>query len=243
MIKKIFLGLVLLAVIAVALIYFFFSGALNKEIKSGVEKFGPQITQTDVTLESANLSILSGSGTLTGLHIGNPDGYDSKDVFALGEIDLNVDIGSVFSDKVIIEHIIIKQPEISYEKTLMNSNIKELLKNIEEFTGAKDTSAPEPEAESGASKQVVIKKLVIEEGKIYVGLMGVGQTVTLPRIEMTDIGEDGSQVTIAEALDLILTTVLKNIGPAIAEGGGGLGESAGDAVDKATDSIKGLFGK
>lgn len=250
MIKKIFLGLVLLAVIALALIYFFFSSTLNKGIKSGVEKFGPQITQTDVTLESANLSILSGSGTLKGLNIGNPDGYDSEDIFALGEIDLNVDIGSVFSDKIIIEHIIIKQPEISYEKTLTNSNVKELLKNIEEFTGPKDTSEPEPEAESGASKQVVIKKLVIEEGKIYVGLMGVGQTVTLPRIEMTDIGEDGSQVNIAEALDLILSTVLKNIGPAITEAGGGLGgaaekmgESAGEAVDKATDSIKGLFGK
>jgi hypothetical protein len=263
MIKKIFLGIFLLAVIALGAISFFFSSALNKGIKSSVEKFGPEITQTAVTLESANLSILGGSGTLKGLNVGNPEGFNSENIFALGQIDLKVDTSSVFSDKIMIDHIIIKQPEISYEKTLTNSNVKELMKNIEEFTGPKDTSEPEPEAESGASKQVVIKKLVIEEGKIYVGLMGVGQTVSLPRIEMNNIGEDGKQIGMAEALDVILTTVLTNIGPAIANAGdlGGaaidalktqglekadqtaekVGEAAGNAVNKATDSIKGLF--
>lgn len=262
MIKKIFLGLVFLAVIALVAIYFFFSSALNTGIKSGVETFGPEVTQTDVTLESANLSIFGGSGTLKGLNVGNPEGFDSENIFSLGQIDLKIQLRSLTSDKIIIEHIIIKQPEISYEKTLTNSNVKELMKNIEEFTGPKDTSEPEPD-DAGSSKQVVIKKLVIEEGKIYVGLMGVGHTVSLPRIEMNDIGEEGSQMSMADALDTILATVLKNIGPAIANAGelggaavdalktqglekadqavGKAGEAAGDAVNKATDGIKGLF--
>jgi uncharacterized protein involved in outer membrane biogenesis len=260
MIKKIFLGLILLAVLAAAAIYFVGSSALNKGIKSGVETFGPKVTQTNVTLEDVNLSILSGSGTLKNLNVGNPEGYKSDNIFALGEIDLKVDTSTAFSDKIVIDHIIIKKPEISYEKSLSSSNVKELLKNIEEFTGpsSSDTSSTE---DTGAKKQVVIKKLIIEDGTIYVGALGVGQTVALPRIEMEDIGESGEQMSIAEVTDLVINKVLANIGPSIAGAGdllkdGGaaalqsvtkgasekLNEATGDAVNKASESIKGLFG-
>ena len=254
MIKKIFLFLVILAIAGAAAIYFLGSSFLNKGIKTGVEKFGPEVTQTPVRLDEVNLSILSGNGTLTGLYVGNPDGYKSENIFALGEIDVDIDTGSVFSDKIIINKIHIKQPEISYEKTLLSSNVKALLKNIEEFTDSAEESAPEPEAEAptadGSSKQVVIKELIIEDGTIFVGLMGAGTTVPLPRIEMNNIGETGNKKSMAEIIDLVLTEVLKSIGPAIADAGDIVGEGGKAALEegegalnKATDSIKGLFGK
>lgn len=262
MIKKLLLALIPLAVIAVALIYFIGSSALNKGIKSGVETFGHSVTQTDVTLDSANISILTGSGSLKGLNVGNPDGYKSEDIFALGEIDLKVDTGTVFSDKIVIDHIIIRKPEISYEKSFTSSNVKELLKNIEEFTGPKNQNEPALEEDAGAKKQVVIRKLLIEDGAIYVGALGIGQTVPLPTIEMENIGEEGNQMSMAEVIDLVLTKVVQSIGPAIANAGdllkrGGqaaldgatenatkaLDSAAGDAVDKASESLKGLFGK
>ncbi|MGZ0653969.1 hypothetical protein ACWPKS_00025 [Coraliomargarita sp. W4R72] len=255
MFKKLLLGLLLLAIIAGAAIYFVLSGGLNKQIKNGVETYGPRVTQTDVTLADVNLSILSGSGTLKGLNVGNPEGYKSENIFALGQIDLKVDTSTVFSDKIVIDHIIIKKPEISYEKTFTSSNVKQLMKNIQEFTGPADSSdpTPEPESASGAKKQVVIRQLIIEDGTVYVGAMGIGQTVTLPRIEMNDIGEGGQQMTMAEVIDLVLSKVLQSIGPAIADAGN-LGGAAVDAlktqglekVDQATEkvgeSIKGLFG-
>ncbi|CAA6691619.1 MULTISPECIES: hypothetical protein [unclassified Lentimonas] len=242
MIKKIFLFLLILAIAGAAAVYFFGSSALNKGIKTAVEKFGPEVTQTAVRLDDVNISVLSGNGTLTGLYVGNPDGYENENIFALGEIDVDIDTGSVFSDKIIINKIHIKKPEISYEKTLLSSNIKALLNNIEEFSGSSDKTTPEPEAgtpaESGPSKQVVIKQLIIEDGTIFVGLMGNSTTVPLPRIEMNDIGETGNKKSMAEVIDLVLTEVLKSIGPAIAESGDGEG-----VINKATDSIKGLFGK
>ena len=254
MIKKIFLFLVILAVAAVAAIYFLGSSALNKGIKTAVEKFGPEITQTPVRLDEVDLSILSGNGTLTGLYVGNPDGYKSENIFALGQIEVDIDTSSVFSDKIIINKIIIKKPEISYEKTLMSSNIKALMENIDAFTGSADENAPELEeavpAEDGSAKQVVIKQLVIEDGTVFVGLMGAGTTVPLPRIEMNDIGEDGNNKSMPEIIDLIITEVLTSIGPAIAGTGDIVGEGGKDvleqgeaALEKATDSIKGLFGK
>jgi len=261
MIKKILLTLVLLAVLGLAAIYFFGSSALNKGIKSGVETYGPRVTQTPVTLESVNLSILSGSGTLKQLKVGNPEGFQSENIFALGRIDIDVDTGSVFGDKIIIDKVHIRAPEMSYEKSMRSSNVKELLANIEEFTGPADPADPAPGEDAGAKKQVVIRELIIEDAKVYVGVMGVGQTVTIPRIEMKDIGEDGNRVTMAQAVDLILTKVLANIGPAIANAGqllreGGqkaldaareeglkrVDEAAKDAADKASEGIKNLLG-
>ena len=55
-------ALVLLAIIAYVTLQFF----LGSIVKAGINKFGPQITHTDVVLQGANLSPLSGQGTLTG---------------------------------------------------------------------------------------------------------------------------------------------------------------------------------
>jgi len=256
MFKKRLIGFALLAVIIVAVIYFAGSSVLNKGIKSGVETYGPRVTQTPVTLEDVQLSILSGSGMLKGLHVGNPEGYKSENIFALGQIDLKVNTRSVFSDKIIIDHIIIKRPAISYEKKLTTSNLKKLLENIEQFTGP----SSEPEAETaeeekaGTKKQVIIKKLLIEDGTIYVGALGIGQTVPLPRIEMENIGEDGNEMTMPEVIDLVLSQVLQSIGPAIASAGelGGAAvdvlktqglDKVGQATDLVGEGIKGLFGK
>lgn len=254
MIKKLLLGLLLLLVIAAAAIFFFGSSALNKGIKSGVETYGPRVTQTPVTLGAANISVFSGSGSLKELKVGNPEGYKSENIFALGQIDLQVDTSTVFSDKIIIDQIIIKKPAISYEKGLTSSNLKKLLDNIEEFTGPSSGPGPDPAEDDGPKKQVVIKKLLIEDGTIYVGALGIGQTVALPRIEMNDIGEGGDQITMAEALDLVLSKVLQSIGPAIANAGelGGAAvdalktqglEKVDQAAEKATEGIKGLFNK
>jgi hypothetical protein len=47
---------------------------LGHVVKAGVNTFGPKITQTKVELTGAVVSPLSGSGTLTGLTVGNPAG-------------------------------------------------------------------------------------------------------------------------------------------------------------------------
>lgn len=264
MIKKILLILVLLAVAAVAAIYFLGSAALNKGIKHGVETVGPQVTETPVTLADVNISVLSGKGTLKNLNVGNPDGFMSENIFALGQIDIEVDTGTVFSDKIIINKIHIRKPEISYEKKLGGSNVKTLLDSIERFTGPKSDKPVEdaPVADAGVKKQVVIKQLIIEDGLVFVGALGIGQQVILPRIEMNNIGEGGSNATIADVLDIVLSKVLASIGPAIADAGEllkGAGDDAlkaaqesalnkveeatGDAAEKAKEGLKGLFGK
>ena len=262
MIKKILIFLALLLVAAVALFITFGSAALNKGIKSGVETIGPQMTQTEVTLDEVDISLLSGSGTLKGLNIGNPAGFKSEHIFALGQIDIDIDTKSLTSDTIVIALIDIQQPQISYEKKLTTTNIKKLQKNIDAFTGASKRDKPADDTtDDGTGKQLLIKKLIIEDAKVNVGLMGAGMEVPLPRIEMENIGEDGKQQSVGEVLDLVLREVITAIGPAIAGAGDLLkngsqaildttqssalkdaGEAVGDTVNKATEGLKSLFG-
>ena len=244
MFKKLLLVLVLLLVGGLGLVYFLGSNALNTGVRKGVETFGPRVTQTDVRLDAVDLSVLSGAGTLKGLYVGNPEGYRSENILGLGQIDLEVDTGSVFSDKIIIDTIHIRQPEISYEKTLRSSNVKDLLANIESFTGPAGETPPTDSAGQGPKKQVVIRKLIIEDGTVFVGLMGTGSKVTLPRIEMEDIGA-GDPVSLADATQLVFDRVVQAIGPAIAdagqlvqEGGEMVLETAKERGQKAIDSAK-----
>ena len=52
---------------------------LGTGLKALVETLGPEMTQSPVTLESASLSLLSGEGSFVGLHIGNPEGFDTEE--------------------------------------------------------------------------------------------------------------------------------------------------------------------
>ena len=106
----------------------------------------------------------------------------------------------------------------------------------------------------------MIRQLIIEDGLVYIGALGIGQQVALPRIEMNNIGEGGNNI--ADVLDTVLSKVLTSIGPAIADAGKLLRSAGGDAlkavqedglnkideakneaINKASEGIKNLFGQ
>ena len=217
MIKKIFFSLIVLVLIFTAGAYFFGSGILNKSIKKGVETFGPKITQTSVQLDEVGLSILSGNGTLSGLYVGNPEGYNRKNIFELNQIDVDINTKSILGDQIVINKIYIRRPHISYEKNLRSSNFKDLLKNIEGTSEKPESDKPEKDVVSKdeASKQLLIKKLIIEDATVFASILGVGTEISLPRIEMSDVGKKDGKSSIGNTLNQILIEILKYIAPAI----------------------------
>ena len=46
--------------------------SLGSIVKKGVETVGPQITETTITLDAVNLSLLTGSAGVKNLVVGNP---------------------------------------------------------------------------------------------------------------------------------------------------------------------------
>src|SRR5262245_51586812 len=93
------IGLVILIVAAILGVRFF----LDAAVKKGVETVGPMLTKVDVKLGSANISLFSGSGKLTDLVVGNPEGYKTPSAISVGSASLALKPSSVFADKLVIQ--------------------------------------------------------------------------------------------------------------------------------------------
>ena len=134
MIKKVLLstGLVILLLVGVA-IYFF-----DSIVHRGIEVAGSQALGAGVTVASVSLSPLNGSGTIRGLRIENPEGFNSDFAIQIEEVSVNINASSIFADVVEIESVRFIQPQIIYETKITTDNIRALLNNlsVDESTAA-----------------------------------------------------------------------------------------------------------
>src|SRR5215475_6002403 len=126
------IALVVLIVVAALAVHFFLDGA----VKSGVESVGSKMTKVDVKLDGVHISLLSGSGKITGLVVGNPEGYKSPHAISVGTAALALKPGSLLGDKLVINSINVESPEITFEGGLRNDNLKKISDNLNETTAS-----------------------------------------------------------------------------------------------------------
>ena len=220
----------------------FFLGGI---VKAGVNKFGPTITQTKVVLDGASISPLSGDGTLTGLAVGNPQGWSEANAFRLGKVHINLEPFSVFKDHIVINELTIEKPEFLYETKIVASNIGDLLKNIEKSIGGKEAEA---KTKDGKPIKMVVKKLVLKDGKVTIGVGGAGGVVTMPMppLNMTDIGTAEGGITPAQVAFAVMrsvtTSVVSASTGALTKLGGTTGAATAEGAKQIGEAIKGLFG-
>ena len=248
--------MVLLIVAALVLL----SLSLNSIIKTGVETLGPQITGTPVTLDQADLSVLSGQGELQGLLVPNPPGFQTKYAFELGRVFVNADIESVVSDTIMIKEIIIEAPEITFEGTLSGSNITKIQENVDKFSasvGGKDDDDDEKyEEEESAEKKVQIDHFILKNAQVNIStpiLQGQDVAIPLPEIHLRDIGKQSGGATLKEVSSLIFSAIDKAIVQAVSKSGKlvehglkkieeHLGGAAKEGASKVLKGVKGIFG-
>jgi len=238
-------GLIILVVAGAML-----SGSLvGKAVTQGVNTLGPKLTGTTVSLEKAYISVLSGQGTLTGLTVGNPDGWSDRDLAKLGQVHVDIDPMSLLDETIVVEDILIEAPEFSYETKLITSNVKELLKAVEQATGG---PPPEPEAapaeEEGSTERLIaVKRFILKGGKVTIGAGPSAVTVPLPDLELNDLGtpEKGltsRQLALAVTREVTGDIVVAAVG-ALKTIGTTSGAGAVDGVKKMGEKLKGIFGK
>lgn len=245
--KKLTLTLGILAGI-VLVVYVGLTFFLGSIVKAGVNSFGPKLTQTKVALAGANISPLTGSGTLSGLAVANPKGWSDANAFYLGKIHVDIEPFSVFGDHIVINEIIIDQPEFLYETKVIASNIKDLLKNIEEFTGQ---GGEEPKTKSGQPIKFVVKKFRLTNGTARLGLGAGAIPLPLPPISLDNLGVEEGGITPDELAGAVMKNVLGSIVTATTQAvtkvgsttGAAAAEAAKDAAKKTGEGIKRLFGK
>ncbi len=253
-------------VVVVAAVVFFGLSNLGPIIKKAVNTYGPEITQTQVQLGDAGVSLFSGEVKLKHFLLGNPKGFKSPQAMKVGSIYVNVDEKSLTGNPIVIDKIEVVAPEITYERSGRDDNFNALLRNVKkrsaaEPPGGKAQKAAK-ESDAGGGKKLLIRSMVIKDGRINLtAKVLAGQTVTaeLPFIELKDVGGKKEGVSPAQAMNLILAALHKQLqspdvtaalGKGLEELGvtvkgisvKGLDEKSKQQVESLKGKVKGLLG-
>jgi len=245
--KKIIVGCLLVAVVGLVAALFYVTSNLNALVVQAVETFGKPVTQTEVKLESSDISFLSGEGSLHGLFIGNPAGYKGSSAFELGAIKVALDSETVADDVVVIKSIDISAPMITYEPGgAAGSNLQQLMKNVDSFAAKEGESqseaAPAEQDQQEGSAKIVINRVTITDGKIKIvtPLSKEGLSAPLPKIELTDLGKDKGGISAADAFKLVMEKVVAASSGAVA---GPLADIQGQLKEQASKQVSDLTSK
>jgi hypothetical protein len=189
---------------------FFFLSNLNEIIRKIIEKQGSEVLNASVVVSDVDISLKNGRGTIGGLTIASPDGYGVKHAFTLGEIVIDMDLGSLQGEPLIIDEIRVSGPVVHAEFLESGaSNVDELNKNVQKnaTTGASQSG----EQNSDDMKRILIKKFVFEKGTIEVDASALGlakKSLDLPAVQLNDIGGAGGAMP-DELTQAILTALTK----------------------------------
>lgn len=267
--KKILLGsgigLLAIIVIVVIVVGFF----LGDVVKKGMETIGPKITQTTFTVGAVHVGILTGSGGVDNLVLGNPDEYQAKSPIAIsvGKAAVSLAPGSLLSDKIVIKSVEVRAPEISFDGNPFGANnLQKIMDNVNAFTGGAaakpaDTNAPAQPATKPAGKKLEVDDFLITGAKVHANVIGIPGvaikeiTVPLPDIHFSNLGTGPDGITAGDLTQKILGEItvatVKAVGDAATQLGKDAAEAATGAVKdagknlgtKLGKNLGGLFGK
>lgn len=251
-------GAIVVVVIAVVAGTVFFAGDI---IKTTVEKLGPELTKAEVKLDKVDLSLTSGEATLSGLMIGNPEGFKTPHTFKLGKVAVKIDTGTITSDTIVIKEVIIDSPDViaefqkfsfnplkasaSIQESLQTSNFISIQNNVDAYIKANvgsSGSTPAAKSESaGEGPKLIIEKFRMTNVKVRaVSQSGLSLDTSIPpfSISLDNIGKKEGGLPPAEIAAVLIPAVQKEVTNAIT---GDLIKTATEMVGKLGDAAKGAM--
>lgn len=234
------LGIVAVVVIAA---YIGLSTFIGSAVRVGVNTIAPRLTQTRVVLDGASISPITGSGTLTGLSVGNPAGWSSNDAFRFEKIHVEALPFSIFGDHIIVKDVEIEGPVFNYETKVVSSNIGDLLKTIENLSPEQQSAGAV--SRNGKPVKIEIRRFLLKAGRVRLGTGDAAIIIPLPPIELHDLGTGEGGATPAvlalEVMRSVSESVIGATARAAGKVGSTLGADAGSAAKKAAEDLKNLF--
>ncbi len=195
MLKKILFTLIGL-VLAVGLIgYFYFESGIRR----GIEIAASSALGTQVNVSGVSLSPFSGKGSIRGLTIANPEGFESRYAVELGSLDVEVNMDSILSDAIEISSIVVKEAHVTYETRLVNDNIRTLIANIP--TNGETSVTPD---QPSAGTKIIIRDFQMIDPEITLQAMSTSAPIIVPDLHLQNIGDQSNAVTVAQAARQIL---------------------------------------
>lgn len=234
----IILGVLLLVIVGAVLVI---GANLDNTVRSAVERYGPEYTGTDVTLERVGLSIFDGAGELGGLSIGQPPGYEGDSAMAVDRVRIVVDPTTVLENTIVIRELIIDGAELNaVVRGLRDNNLQAILDHVESVTG----TAAEPAPEDGPPREVIIDRLAFTNARAtaIVGSMEPVR-VEVPDVLLENVGRDSGGATFGAVLQQLMRPVVAAVIRSAGEGRIGelLRATGGDIGERLREGAGGLF--
>ncbi|MBC2714441.1 MAG: hypothetical protein HF978_03945 [Desulfobacteraceae bacterium] len=203
------LCVILLVVIALLVVIF----NLGSVVKTAINTYGPDITKTEMRLDKADVSIFKAQVRLENFVLGNPKGFSSPNAITVGSVLVDVDETTLTKDTVIIDRIVVLQPEITYEIKGTADNFRSIIDNLKkpkepESTGEKD------KADKKDGKKVVIRDLILKDIKVITAAAIAGgdiSTTMISEVHLKNIGQKQNGVDMAQALLIVLNELYGQI--------------------------------
>lgn len=252
--KKIIMSAIALVVLAVVTIGIFVYVNADFLVKSAIERIGSQVAGVKVSVSSVILAIPEGKVRILGLTVANPAGFQSANAIQFGEITVSLPPGNATKNPLVIQHILVGAPDVTYELSQSGgSNIQALQQHVKASSSGGQTQeakAAEPKDSKGDQAKLIIDALDVTNGKVTLAspIPGVAGTGALGDIHLTNIGRDSNGATGQQVAEQLLAAISKSavnaagslgIGKqldAVTKQGGDLGKAAGEG-------LKGLLGK
>ncbi len=216
----------------------------------------PKYTGTEFHLQEFGFNIYNGRLHVGGVNLANPEGYDPETAVSVGSLDVDVDMSTVLSKRIVISDIGVTNIFVSVVSKDGIGNFETIAANasgtdvgqIEEQEEIRDVMTEEEKAaKKKDATKVEIDRLDVDD--LTVQWKAVKLPVPLPTL--TDIGKNSDMdwedvwnqivTAVVNALGNIgegLKTVGKGIASGAAEGAAAVKEGASKAIDAAGESLK-----
>lgn len=217
--KKFLLWAFVVIVVVLGAVYF----VRNQLVAKAIEKGSTYALGVNAHLGSADLAIGAGSLQLNDYVLDNPEGYETKEFMSIKFGILDISSGSVFSDTVVVDSLILDGINVSLIQRGDKGNFVDIMNFAK--TVKFDTT-------SGTTliriDKVGVRNIAVDASLKILNQVNVEKSFTIEDITLTNVG-GGKGATIGEVASIIFQEIMKK---AVIKGRGQLSDQFGKGVDK-----------
>jgi len=228
--RNVMLSVAAVVVLAAAGAAWWLSQSLDGLVKQAINRYGPEIAGVAVQVASVKIEAANGRGSVGGLFVGNPKGFEAPYAMKVGEIRLAVDPASLTKDVVVIRELVLVAPDVFYERGQGSDNLTVIQKNVDAWVaqnvGAQKNDAP--------GRKYIVEHLRIRNGRAH---FGTALSSPMPDLHLRDIGKRSNGASAAEVVKQVWGAMLGSVSNLASRAGSALKQGASGALD----SVKKLF--
>lgn len=222
------LVVLLIVLIVISGLFVFLKDNLDEIVREIIVTSISEATQTNVSLAKVKLNLKEGVGALNNYQQGNPVGFQTKYAFRFDQAELDIDVGSILDDVVIIERVFINHANILYEFNDGKTNFVELKKNLDKNLKKKNSDKENKpigeqdkisnQSKTQQSKKIIIRSFEMINTEVEAAIpFASSQTlsVQLPNIKLNNIGAKENGLLADELMRVFVDSMEKDLKRAI----------------------------